>query len=99
MLSTLALFAGACGGGGSACPEGFIASEGACVATPDGGSDGAVLDGATDGGSDGAVLDGATDGGSDGCTTTTYYADTDSDGFGDPAASMEACSAPAGHVS
>ena len=98
-LSTLALFAGACGGGGSACPEGFIASAGACVATPDGGSDGAVLDGATDAGSDGAVLDGATDGGSDGCTTMTYYADTDSDGFGDPAASMEACSAPAGHVS
>lgn len=31
-------------------------------------------------------------------TPTTYYADADGDGFGDPAASQSACSAPAGYV-
>ena len=30
--------------------------------------------------------------------TTTYYADTDGDGHGDPARSVEACAAPSGYV-
>ncbi|WP_341903755.1 MopE-related protein [Fluviicola taffensis] len=31
-------------------------------------------------------------------TTQTYYADTDTDGFGNPAATITACSAPVGYV-
>lgn len=31
-------------------------------------------------------------------TTQTYYADTDTDGFGNPAAAITACSAPVGYV-
>ena len=33
------------------------------------------------------------------CTPTTYYADTDSDGYGDPDDSVSACNPPAGYVS
>lgn len=32
------------------------------------------------------------------CSSLTYYADADMDGFGDPAASLESCSVPAGYV-
>ena len=39
--------------------------------------------------------DGNTD---EGLTFTTYYADTDGDGYGDPASSISACSQPAGYV-
>jgi hypothetical protein len=54
-------------------------------ASPDGGS-----------GDDGSVeLDGPS---TDGCAASTWSADTDGDGHGDPAASMSACAAPAGHV-
>ena len=35
----------------------------------------------------------------DGLAGTVYYADDDADGYGDPAAGVSACSAPAGHVS
>ncbi|WP_405381836.1 MopE-related protein [Maribacter sp. LLG6340-A2] len=34
----------------------------------------------------------------EGFELTTYYADTDGDGFGDPEVSVEACGAPAGYV-
>ncbi len=34
----------------------------------------------------------------EGVSITTYYADTDGDGFGDPMDSVEACSAPDGYV-
>ncbi|MCA9536226.1 MAG: putative metal-binding motif-containing protein [Myxococcales bacterium] len=33
------------------------------------------------------------------CSMVTYYRDVDTDGFGDPADSLEACSPPAGYVS
>ncbi|MFM7201242.1 MAG: MopE-related protein, partial [Myxococcota bacterium] len=35
----------------------------------------------------------------DGVTTQTFYADKDKDGFGDPASTTTACSAPTGYVS
>ncbi|MFN3997653.1 MAG: MopE-related protein [Algoriphagus sp.] len=38
------------------------------------------------------------DGGGGGCTTT-FYQDLDGDGFGNPAISQQACSAPSGYVS
>jgi hypothetical protein len=39
------------------------------------------------------------DGGGDGaCATTTWYADTDADTFGNPAAAMQGCIAPVGYV-
>ena len=38
------------------------------------------------------------DGSTDEGVTTTYYADDDGDGHGDPSDSSEACSAPSGHV-
>jgi len=44
-------------------------------------------------------IDDNCDGSVDEGVTTTYYADTDSDGYGDSSASTEACSAPSGHVS
>ncbi|WP_116108682.1 MopE-related protein [Lewinella sp. IMCC34191] len=40
--------------------------------------------------------DGSTD---EGATLTTFYADDDADGLGDPNDSVEACAAPAGYVS
>lgn len=36
---------------------------------------------------------------SGGCTTYTFYADTDTDGYGDPENVIEACEAPSGYVS
>ena len=33
-----------------------------------------------------------------GCVSATYYADTDLDGYGDSASSVEACTAPSGYV-
>ena len=47
-----------------------------------------ICDGA-DNNCDGAVDEGV---------TSTYYADTDADGFGDPDAAVEACSEPTGYV-
>jgi len=47
----------------------------------------------------GAALDAAVDGVEvDGCAMTPWFADTDGDGHGDPAAGVMACAAPAGHV-
>ena len=39
------------------------------------------------------------DGTTDESVTTTYYADSDSDGHGDPASTVDACSPPSGYVS
>ncbi len=41
--------------------------------------------------------DGSTDG-ADATGATTWYADTDTDGFGDPENTLEACDLPSGHV-
>jgi hypothetical protein len=38
------------------------------------------------------------DGGTDEGVTTTFYADDDGDGFGDPEQAVAACTAPGGHV-
>lgn len=38
------------------------------------------------------------DGGFDACVPTTYYADRDGDGHGDPTSAMSACTAPDGYV-
>jgi hypothetical protein len=38
------------------------------------------------------------DGQTDENVTTTYYADVDSDGFGDPSTTTDACTLPSGHV-
>ena len=43
-------------------------------------------------------IDNDCDGQTDEGLTNTYYADSDSDGYGDPNVSTIACSAPAGHV-
>ncbi len=43
-------------------------------------------------------IDNNCDGDIDEGATTTFYADADNDGFGDPAATTEACGQPAGHV-
>ncbi len=43
--------------------------------------------------------DGSTDDDDDSVSgTSSFYADADADGYGDPASSAEACSAPSGHV-
>ncbi len=62
-------------------------------------------DGGLDGGAPDAELDAATqdagvdDAGSDaGCTSSTYYADIDEDGHGDPTSSVMACAPPVGYV-
>lgn len=41
---------------------------------------------------------GTSDGGADACTKSTWYADADHDGLGDPAVSEKACTQPAGYV-
>jgi hypothetical protein len=55
--------------------------------------DSATDDSATD---DSATDDSATD--DSGCPKLVFYADTDGDGYGDDAASVEACEAPTGYV-
>ncbi len=86
---------GAAGSSVVACvaPAGYVASADDCN---DGRSDiypGAAetCDGA-DNDCDGVIDDGAVG-------TRTWYADADGDGYGDPSASLDSCSAPSGYVS
>jgi predicted outer membrane repeat protein len=71
-------------------PSGYVAASGDCND-----ASGAVSPGATetcngvDDDCDGTIDDGV---------TTTYYADTDGDGYGNAASSTAACSAPSGYV-
>ncbi len=110
-LALIALGVGlaACGGSTNACPSGFVAMDGVCLPEADAGTpvDGAMADAdmadadVADGAlADGALADAALDGdlvdGSPG--TTTYYADMDMDGFGDPSTPMDAEVAPDGYV-
>ncbi len=73
-------------------PSGHVADSSDCDDT-----DATVYPGATeicngvDDDCDGTVDQGASD-------ASTWYADSDSDGYGDPSTSTSACSAPAGHV-
>ena len=73
-------------------PNGYVSDDGDCDD-----SNGDINPGAdelcdsADLDCDGNAIAGATD-------TTSFYADSDSDGFGDPNDSQEACSAPTGFV-
>lgn len=74
------------------CGDGYVVDSGA--------ADGAVgsADGAVDA-SDGSVGDaGTSDGGADACAVSTWYADSDGDGLGDPAESATTCAPPSGYV-
>ena len=71
--------------------DGWSLEDGDCDDTDESSYPGAVesCDGA-DNNCDGTIDEGL---------TTTFYADADGDGYGDPDASTESCSAPAGYVS
>ncbi len=73
-------------------PAGYVADDADCDD-----ADATVFPGATErcGGID-EDCDGEVD--EDGAAPTTWYADADGDGFGDPGASTESCLAPAGYV-
>ena len=72
-------------------PAGFVSDDTDCDDT-----NGAIYPGATE------ICDGEDnncDGNVDEGVLNTYYADTDSDGYGDAGSTTQACSAPAGYVS
>ncbi len=72
-------------------PSGFVSDNTDCDDT-----DGNVNPGATEVCNE---MDDDCDGQVDEGVQTTFYADTDSDGYGDPSSTTEACSAPSGYVS
>lgn len=85
------------------CPEGTTElADGSCM-LPDGGiifPPGLDAGSPNDAGLDAAmpVDSGRDSGGADACALQTFYRDSDDDGAGDPATSIEACVAPIGYV-
>jgi hypothetical protein len=77
-------------GAGDEDGDGYKPSEGDCDDSDDTVNPGVVE--ACDG------IDNNCDGQTDEGVTTTFYADSDDDGFGDPVNSMDACEAPDGYV-
>jgi hypothetical protein len=73
-----------------AAPAGYVADNTDCDDT-----DAAVNPGATEECND---IDDNCDGGVDEGVTTTFYADSDTDAYGDSLDSVQACAAPAGYV-
>lgn len=55
-------------------------------------------DAGSDGGGNDGGMDAGDDAGNDSCSTTTYYTDSDGDGYGDDATATEACEQPADTV-
>jgi hypothetical protein len=92
------------GGNDDGAAEGL--GEGSTAGRVSGGDDGPGDDGPGDDGpgNDGPGDDGPAQTGDDASTSstcevpTTWYADDDGDGFGDPSDSVEACSAPPGYI-